>query len=208
MLYRVIAVIGIASMVVSGVLVAQVRWGNNPKPEETPTAAEMMWGAPAPVVVNRVVLAEKAPVPGLVNQPILGYQEVVGQTRQPPYLFGLKTFTMPDAVTDNGFIGTDPSVGLVALDTARLVVRVAGDPQCFPHAAVVNETDELVSIAIYYGRAAPKDGPANDALGDCKVLASGLNISTLIPIRLSEPLGNRIVVTLTGELIAKVALIE
>ncbi|MCC6270836.1 MAG: hypothetical protein IT190_06130 [Microbacteriaceae bacterium] len=205
-LYRVIAVIGIASMVVSGVLVYRVQLENEPKPPVPPTAVELMWGSPEPVVVNRVLQPVKTPPTGLVDQPILGYQGMVGKTRQPPYLFSLAHFDIPEAITDNGLIGTDPSVGLVALDTAGLVVRVAGDPQCFPHAAVVKETDDTVTIGIYYGRAKPTGSNVGN-VDQCQVLASALNVSTIIPIPLVEPLGDRAVRTLDGSPIRRVDLV-
>ncbi|MEO7349591.1 MAG: hypothetical protein ABIW32_07020 [Terrimesophilobacter sp.] len=130
---------------------------------------------------------------------------MTGRTLQPPYLFSLSKFSMPEAITDNGFIGRDPSVGLVALDTAKLVVRVAGDPACFPHAAVVRETTASVTVAVYYGRAEPT-GSDGEGVDQCNVLASSNNISTIIPIPLVEPVGNRTVITLDGSPIRRVGL--
>lgn len=206
-IYRLVAALGIVSMVVSGVLVYRVQQENQPPPPVPPTAAELMWGSPEPVVVNRVVQPLKTPPAGLVDQPILGYQAVDGKTRQPPYLFSLPHFDIPEAITDNGYIGTDPTVGLEALDTAGLVVRVSGDPQCFPHAAVVKETDDAVFVGIYYGRAKPT-GSTVDNVDQCQVLASGLNVSTLIPLPLVEPLGKRPVRTLDGSPIRHVPAIQ
>lgn len=202
-LYRVIAAIGIASMVVSGVLVYQVQRASEPVPPVLPTTAQLLWGSPEPVVINRVVTPLTKPPKGLVDQPILGYQDMTGQTRQPPYLFSLAPFTMPEAITDNGFIGTEPNVGFVALDTANLVVRVAGDPACFPHAAVVRETTTNVYVAIYYGRAQPS-GTDGEGVNQCNILASANNVSTIIPLPLVEPLGDRSVVTLDGSPIRRV----
>lgn len=221
-LYRGIAMVGIAGMVISGVLVYQAEREAAPVPPVPPTTAELMWGNPEPVVVNRVVTSVSAPPAGLVNQPILGYQDMTGRMRQPPYLFSLKTFAMADAVTENGYIGADPNVGLVALDSAKLVVRVAGDPKCFPHAAIVRETTSTVTVAIYYARAIPTgagvdgasvdganvDGADVDGAAQCNVLASARNISTIIPIPLVEPLGKRHVVALDGSPIRRVEMIS
>lgn len=203
-LYRVVAVIGIAAMVVSGVLVSRVHEGEKPPPPVKATTAEVLWGTPAPVVVNRVVEPVKTAPPGLVSQPILGYQGMNGKTRQPPYLFSLDHFDLPEANVANGYIGTEPSVGLVALDTAQLVVRVAGDPQCFPHAAMVTQTDETVMVAIYYGRALPNSAKPPANLANCSVLASDRNVSTIIPIQLIEPLGDRTVTAFDGTPILRV----
>jgi hypothetical protein len=213
LLYRIVAAFGIATMVVSGVLAYRSVRDAEPVPPPPPTAAERMWGSPAPVVVNRVVHTITKPPKDLVSQPILGYQPVSGTTRQPLYLFSLPTFELADATTENGYIGSDPSPGLVALDTADLVVRVEGDPACFPHKAIVRESEDTVAIAIYYGRATPpadaKSGDAaDDEVAPCNTRASGLNVSTLIPISLASPLGNRTVVTLEGDAIRSVAVLQ
>lgn len=203
-LYRVVSVIGIVAMIVSGVLVARVHEGEKPPPPVEASVAEKLWGAPDPVVVNRVIQPVNQAPAGLVNQPILGYQDMDGKTRQPPYLFSLKHFDIPEAIPANGYFGEQPSVGLVALDTAQLVVRVSGDPQCFPHAAMVAQSDETVRVAIYYGRAMPNSAKPPANLADCSVLASSRNISTLIPIQLVEPLGKRTVTTFDGTPILRV----
>ncbi|MEO6942230.1 MAG: hypothetical protein ABI238_05150 [Terrimesophilobacter sp.] len=201
LLHRVIAALGIATMVVSGILVYHSQENREPESPTPPTAAEKMWGSPAPVVVNRVISSVAEIPKNLVEQPILGFQRVMGQTRQPPYLFKLGTFSLAAATPDNGYIGVDPAPGLVALDTALLVVHVAGDPACFPHAAIVRETDESVSIAIYYGRATPKDGSNAEFASECNILSSGANVSTLVPIQLEKSLGARTVLTLQGDAI-------
>lgn len=203
-LYRVISVIGIASIVVSGVFVYRAQSEKVQPPPLPPTTAELIWGTPDPVVINRVLTSvSKAPA-GLVSQPILGYQNMTGSIRQPSYLFSLANFSMSQALDANGYIGVDPGPGLVALDSAKLVVRVLADPMCFPHAAVVKETSATVSLAIYYGRALPhpKSPPAN--LNDCNVLGGSGKVSTLIPIPMVEPLGVREVLALDGTPIPRV----
>jgi hypothetical protein len=208
LLYRVIAALGIATMIVSGVLAYRSHLDAQPGPSAPPTAVERMWGSPEPLVVNRVFGSVAKPPKDLVSQPILGYQAVSGKTRQPLYLFSLKTFRLDAATTENGYIGTDPTPGLVALDTADLVVRVAGDPQCFPHKAIVRENEDTVEIAVYYGQANPADGAEKGELAQCGTRASGLSVSTLLPISLASPLGTRTVVTLDGDAIRRVDLIE
>lgn len=207
-LYRAVSVIGITAMVVSGVLVYHVERKAPPAPPAPATAAELMWGTPEPVVVNRVITPVSKVPAGLVSQPILGYQDITGMNRQPPYLFSLKHFMVPMATTENGFIGVDPSVSLMALDSSRLVVRVEGDPQCFPHAAIVRQTGPTVVVAVYYGRALPDPSSPPDNLGDCQVRASARNISTIIPLRLTDPLGARNVIALDGSPIRKVEILQ
>lgn len=205
-LYRLIAALGIATMVVSGVLVYQVRLSDLP-PAATPSSAvERMWGTSDPLIVNRVVTPLTAAPEGLVDQPILGYQVVDGQHRQPLYLFGLRTFSLSTATTENGLIGSEPAAGLVALDTAQLVVEVAGDPLCFPHEAVVLEGAKTVRIAIYYGRAGTADGSNGESVAECNTKASGRSVTALLPITLENALGDRELQTLDGDPILLVPL--
>lgn len=197
-LYRVVAAFGVATMVVSGVMVYQARLSDLPAEPAPPTAVERMWGVPDPLIVNRVVTPLGSVPEGLVDQPILGYQVVDGQHRQPAYLFSLPVFTLKAATTRNGLIGGDPTTGLVALDTSRLVVEVAGDPQCFPQEAVVIEGSKTVRIAVYYGQENPADGSNEENVADCNTKASGRSVTALLPIRLESALGNRELQTLDG----------
>ena len=198
-LYRVVAAFGIATMVVSGIMVCQVRLDDRPPTTTPPSEVERMWGVSDPLIVNRVVTPLTAAPEGLVDQPILGYQVVDGQHRQPLYLFGLRAFSLPTATTENGLIGSEPPAGLVALDTAQLVVEVAGDPLCFPHKAVVLEGSKTVRIAIYYGQANPADGSNRENVAECNTKASGQSVTTLLPITLENSLGDRELQTLDGE---------
>lgn len=206
LLQRVAAALGIVSMVVSGVLVYQVELARQPPPPSPPTIAETLWGKPVPVVVNRVVRASGDVPAGLVDQPIIAYQEVSGKSRQPPYLFDLKKFSLPDATEENGLVGADPKPGFAALDSAMLVVEVYGDPKCFPHHVTVRESDDSVAVGVYYGQASPKDGSNAANVTACSVLASAANTPTLIPIALSGPLDHRAVTTLDGTPIREVVL--
>lgn len=206
-LYRVVAALGIATMVASGLLAYRSWADNQPPPPTPPTAVERMWGTPDPVVLNRVIRSAQAVPTDLVKQPILGYQVVSGQTRQPPYLFGLDVFHLGAATTENGYIGTDPPAGLVALDTAGIVVWVAGDPLCFPHAAIVREEKDAVRVGIFYGRADLPDGSNAERLTDCNTRASARNVPVLIPLPLETPLRDRAVLTLGGDAIRSIPLI-
>ncbi len=206
-LYRLVAALGLATMLVSGLLAHRSWTDNQPPPPTPPTAVERMWGSPDPLVVNRVVHPVETAPAGLVAQPILGYQAVNGQTRQPPYLFGLGVFGLESATPENGYLGTEPATGLVALDTAGLVVRVAGDARCFPHAVVVREDAKSVRVGVFYGQANPPDGSNAENLADCNTRASALNVSVLIPIPLNASLGDRAVLTLEGDAILSVPLL-
>lgn len=207
-LYRVIAAIGIVTLVVSTVGVVSAQQSAHPPAGSPPTAVERMWGTNAPLVINRIVTEEtRAPI-GYVLQPILGYQPVDGKRRQPPYLYSLPTFSLATATTRNGFIGVDPPIGLTALDSAQLVVEVAGDQICFPHHVVVIETDTIVRIAVYYGQPNPEDGSNKYALAECATKQSPTSVTTLIPIHLSNGLGVREVQSLVGDPIPAVPVLQ
>lgn len=207
--YRIVAVLGIVALTATMFFTHQVDQVIKPEaPPPPPTAVERMWGTPDPVVVNRVIDPVDTPPKGLVSQPILGYQLLDGQTRQPPYAFNLAHFALNGATTENGYIGTDPQPGLVGLDTASLMIHVAGDPQCFPQAAVVHVYSKTVSIAVYYGQANPPDGSNSENLGKCSVDEDAASVSTLIPIPLVASLRDRTVVTLSGKEIPLIALIS
>jgi hypothetical protein len=203
-LYRLVALIGIVAVVATGIAV------NQPKPVDASAAQphtlpEKMWGVPAPVVVNRVVMPLKEAPVGLVDQPVLAYQPVDGTRRQPSYLFALRKFTQKDAVEANGLVGVPPPPGLVGLDTADLVVQVNGDRRCFPQQVVVREENDVVRIGVFYGQANPSDGSNAVHVRDCDPTPAGrAATSVLLPLRLSDVLGTREVQRLDGTTVKRV----
>ena len=204
-LYRAIAAVGIASVV----LTTAVVWaGPEEADAESPVArssVERMWGTPIPSVVNRVVVPIEDLPEDLVEQPILGYQRMDGFRRQPTYLFGLPHFERDDAIGANGYVGRDPSVGLTALDSANLVVRVRGDVKCFPHQVVLVERHDAVRIGVFYGQANPSSGVNAVNLAACAAEpAKGHAVSLLIPVRLAAPLGDRELLSLDGDRLREV----
>ena len=206
-LYRLVALIGIVAVVATGIAV------NQPKPggaaaQEPHSAVEKMWGVPAPVVVNRVVIPlNEAPV-GLVDQPVLAYQAVDGTRRQPSYLFSLHELKQQNAVDTNGLVGVPPPAGLVALDTADMVVQVNGDRRCFPQQVVVREEDDVVRVGVFYGQANPSDGSNVLHVRDCDPTPEGrARVSVLVPLQLSDALGTREVQWLDGTPVKRVQVV-
>lgn len=206
-LYRLVALIGIVVVVITVIAVNQPNPGDATA-QEPHTPVEKMWGVPAPVVIDRVVtpLAD-APV-DLVDQPVLAYQAVDGTRRQPSYLFALHKFAQKDAVDANGLVGVPPPPGLVALDTADLVVRVNGDRRCFPQQVVVREEGDVVRVGVYYGQANPSDGSNLVHVRDCDPTPDGrTGVSVLVPVRLSDDLGSREVQWLDGTPVKRVQVV-
>jgi hypothetical protein len=161
-----------------------------------------LWGTPDPVVVNRVISPVTEVPSGLVPVPVNRFQVIDGAHRDPAYLFNLGTFEPPNPKKGDGYIGSDPSVGLTALDTANLVVQVRVDKRCIPRQVLVVQSSSTVVIAVYYGRPAGTVVKTADLATQCNAPASG-SVSTLIPIHLSAPVGTRAVVGLDGVPIAR-----
>ena len=198
-LYRLIAAFGLASIMLTTVIV----WVQESEAEAHPPAAsssiDRTWGSPRPQVVNRIVVPLASPPVGLVDQPILGFQRMDGFRRQPPYLFDLPHFALKGADDANGYVGRDPSTGLTALDSANLVVHVVGDMRCFPHEVVLVEKSDVVQIGVFYGQTNPSDGSNAANLAACEVEPAAADaVSALIPVHLATPLGDRQLLALDG----------
>lgn len=192
-IHRAVAVLASAALAVTGASLA-VRAA--PEPVEQLSDVVLMWGAPEPVVVNREFVPMAVAPVGLVPQPVLRYQPMNGYQRDPVYLFGLASL-VPES--DGGYLGRDPRPGLSALDSAYLVVQVRADPHCIPRAVVAQESEESVTVAVFYGRPDPTDGGTPADLAQCRtVLQDAESISTLIPVPLERELSNRVVLDLAG----------
>lgn len=205
-IHRTVAGIAIAILVISGFSLQGEHRKTVPKPAARISAVHLMWGAPDPLVVNRVVTAGATPPGGLARQPILRYQAVNGAHRDPSYLFDLGVFERPGTHKADGYIGTNPAAGLAALDTADLVVQVRADRRCIPYQMVVIESETSVSLGVFYGQPTTATAGSAATLADCgTALAAPESVSMLIPVELSNPLLNRAVVNLDGSPIASVA---
>lgn len=176
-----------------------------PPPPKPLTPIEQMWGSPDPDIVNRVVTPLTLPPAGLVEQPILGFQEFIVDEPLPEYLIELDHFVRLGDTDVSGMIGEAPPTGSSALEFADMMVHVRGDVLCIPREVVVVETAETVRIAIYYGRPNADDGGSSDHASACPPNPS-VSLSLLVPIDLAEPLGDREVQTLDGKTIQQVFL--
>ncbi len=167
-----------------------------------PSIIQTMWGSPEPDVVNRVVKPNAVIPVGLVEFPVLDYQQF-GEEGLPNYLAALDYYEYLGQDAPLGYIGGLPDVGYSGVDRSDLVVHVRGPILCIPRAAVVRETEETVQIAIYYGLPNdPAGAPVDHTLG-CPVDAT-LTASLLIPLELRAPVGARTVQTLEGADLSRV----
>lgn len=203
-IHRVVAGIAIVSLAFTGVSYEQGKGQpeNVPVVRSTADPLRQLWGTPDPVVVNRVISPVTDAPADLVPLPVLRFQVTDGTHRDPSYLFDLGTFQPPKAKGGDGYVGTDPAVGLTALDTANLVVQVRADKRCIPKQVLVVQSSSAVVVAVYYGRPGSAAVSAADLATLCNAGASG-SVSTLVPIHLSAAVGTRAVVNLDGVPIAR-----
>ncbi|MFM9878701.1 MAG: fumarate hydratase [Rhodoglobus sp.] len=180
----VLAVIGVSSA--SAV-------ANIPSERPASSVVAQMWGRPDPDVVNRMIVPLSGPPGGLVEMPVIGYEDVSDDL--PEYFDRLDNFTLLGNADVPGYIGGLPDIGNGALDLADLVVHVRGPLLCIPRAAVVIETDAAVTIAVYYGLPDDPSGAVIDNTVSCPADAP-VTGSLLIPLDLAAPLGHRIVQSL------------
>jgi len=197
-----IGALGVGAVVVVS---ASVGFAASQTSAPQPSRVDVMWGTPNPAIVDRILTPLNAPPGGLVEEPILGFQSYAEQDGLPVYLDGLKTFAYLGAIDFPGYIGSIPEVGFSALDSADLVIHVAGPVLCVPRQIVVIESDVDVKVAIYYGVPDRADGSVPDNTVACPA-DSTMTASVLIPIDLQSPLGDRVLTTLDGTVIESVPL--
>jgi hypothetical protein len=195
LVHRVVSGVGILVLVVAG---ASIYGQHFDLPSRTPIGPiNQMWGTPAPKVVNRVFVPATTAPTNLVSQKVLGYQPTDGTIRNPNYLFSLANLKVKGANNGIGYVGWAPATGMLALDSANLVVHVNGDSRCIPQEVVVVESAASVSIGVFYGQPNPTDGSNAVNLDNCKSKPSK-STSILIPVQLASPLGGRTVTALDG----------
>ena len=168
-----------------------------------PTDVVQMWGSPQPALIDRIIKPIGGPAKGLVEVPVLGYQAFDDDI--PDYIATLKDFSLLGNFDAPGYVGELPPVGNAAVDFADLVVQVRGSVLCIPRAVTVVETAETVTVAVFYGVPNPATGTP-DHVASCSDLT--LTSSVLIPLQLAAPVGDRIVITLEGDEVDEVDVIE
>jgi hypothetical protein len=197
--HRFVSILATLGLGFGGVLLWQQYERSLPQPPPPLSRVQQMWGAPDPVVLDRVIDSVSSVPSDLVAQPVLRYQLVDNSRRAPNYLFDLHDWKLTGPLAVGGILGAEPSAGLSALDTAAVVVQVRGDKNCIPRAVYATEDSTTVIIAVFYGRPDTASGTAPVALNDCKpVTKDSDSTSVLIPIRLQEDIGKRAVRNFNG----------
>lgn len=202
---RIVSAVGVAGVVAVLAVGSSALLPRGPGDALPLPPVEQMWGTPPPRLVDRVITPVDAPPPGLVEFPVLGYQDLVDGA--PDYLRDLRPFTLLGDADAPGYIGEVVDEGSTATGLADLVVHVRGPLLCIPRDAVVVETDTTVQIAVYYGLPVAVDGTAPDSVAGCAPDAA-VTGSVLIPLVLAAPLGDREVQGLDGAPLEQVPLVE
>ena len=181
---------------------------NPPLYADPPTPVQQMWGKTPPVVVDRVISPLAEPPAGITEMPVLGYQEVKDDERPGDYLRHLEPFELLGGEREMpGLIGQDPGEGYSAMDTAELIINVRGPVLCIPRGAIIKETLDSITIAVYYGLPDQPDGTAVDNAVSCPADAP-VTTSVLLAIELQDEVGARQVIMLNGDEIPEVELIK
>lgn len=202
---RLLAGVGVLGLITVATIGLVGAAGRTPGAAPAATPLQLMWGDVAPRIVNRVVVPVAAPAPGLVEVPIAAYQDF--DDGIPPYVSLLPSYQYLGHDDMPGYVGTIPPVGNGALDFADLVIQVRGPLLCVPRDVVMFQTEESVSIGVFYGLPRHADGTEGDSVAGCAIDAT-TTASVLIPLQLTDPLGDRPVLTLDGQPIAEVPVIE
>jgi hypothetical protein len=176
---------------------------------------ERMWGSPPPEFVERVFLTFSEPPAGPVEMPLLAYQAFEEGVDKPDYFLRLDRFRLLGESDIPGLIGQPPDEGFSAIGFADLVVQVRGPLLCIPREALVVETEDTVTIAVYYGlpdgepvrdeEGNEMPAPAPDHVAGCSA-DDPVTGSLLIPVDLAAPVGDRTVLTLDGDELREVPL--
>ncbi len=176
-----------------------------PIPGPPLTAEEQMWGSPTPHLVDRVTDPLDGVPEGLVEEPLLGYQNIEEGT--PAYVRFLPKFSLLGDGRVPGYIGSEPRFDETSTGAADLVVNVRGPLLCIPRDVVVIESETTVQLAVYYGLPDSLSGNPPDHAAGCQT-EGAVTSSVLIPIPLSAPIGERVIQNLAGEPVREVFLVE
>ncbi len=204
-LRRLISALGLLGLVVVVGVSASSALARVPGAAPTHGPLTLMWGDPAPLVVNRIVAPDAAAPPGLTEIPISGYQSY-DDGDLPAYLSGLREFELLGNDDPSGYVGTYPPIGNGALDFADIVINVRGPILCIPRSVVVVQSDTEVRVGVFYGLPRAADGSEPDSLAGCPADAT-LTGSVLIPIDLGAALGERALLGLDGSPLSEVPVI-
>jgi len=200
---RIVSLIGLLGLAAFAAVQIWTAVSEQPRPAPEAGPIELMWGAPAPRLIDRVVAAPAVPPADLVPGAVTGFQELE-RGWAPDYLVTVPRWTFLAETTPPGLLGAYPGDGFTAYGLSDLLLAVEGPLACIPRAAAVEESDAVVTLGIYWGLPGAAD---QDHASGC-ASDSSLRQRVLVPVQLSAPLDGRGVVTFEGDTVAPVRVIE
>jgi hypothetical protein len=115
--------IGVLGLALVGIIGATAMVGGPVRVAPGPTQAEIIWGSPAPKLLNRVFVSASAPPAGLAEMPILGYQTFDNGIDD--YVLELQPYTRLGDPAPPGILGSEPDDGTSAIGSSNLLVNRA-----------------------------------------------------------------------------------
>lgn len=190
---RAISALGLLGVLTVGGLQVAAIVLERPIEAPEPSALERMWGTPTPRLTDRVVLPLSEAPDTLVAGSILGTEEMA-RGYPPNYLAELPRFSFLGEPTPTGLVGSAPVAGFTGYGAGDLLVAVDGPLGCIPRVVVAVETETTVQVGVYWGLpgAAEQEHLAACAPG------GPVTQTVLVPLQLSDGLGDRLVVSESG----------
>lgn len=192
-LRRAISALGLLGLLVVGGLQLGAAVLERPAAAPEPSAVELMWGAPTPRLVDRVVVAAAESPEGYVPGRLGAYQPI-DRGYPPNYLAELGRFTLLGDASPSGLVGSAPVEGFTGYGAGDLIVEATGPLACIPRWVVATESEQTVQIDVLWGLPGAVD---QDHVAGCD--PSGVIQQTLlVPVQLGEELGERLLVDIDG----------
>lgn len=199
-----LGLLGLAGVWVAGSL---PQWTSPPVSLPAPNAVALMWGDPAPRIIDRVITAREEPPQDAVAVPVVGYQVFEQGSDAPTYLISLNRYDRLGDPAPDRLIGADPGEGFTAWGSADLLLHVRVPLLCVPQAVVVIERAATVEVAVFAGTPDADAADPEQRAAACGEQTS-VTESLLLPIRLDDPLSWRALRTLDGDDIERVRILR
>lgn len=206
LLRRLLCLLGLAGLAGVWLLGGWSQWTSTPAALPAPNSIALMWGDPAPRIVDRVVSNRLEAPADAVEVPVVGYQVFEANADAPRYLIDLLRYDRLGDQTPPRLIGAHPGDGFTAWGVADVLLHVRVPLLCVPQAVVVHEAAATVEVAVYAGSPDAAEGDPVALAAACPANAA-VTESLLIPIRLESPLSWRALRTLEGADIERVRIL-
>lgn len=189
-LRRSLAALGLLGVLVVGGLQIAAMVLDRPVSAPDATPLERMWGSPTPHLIDRVVLTAAEAPEAYVRGTVLGYQSL-DRGYPPNYLAELPRFAFLGEAGPAGIVGSAPVDGFTGYGAGDILLAVEGPLSCIPRVVVAVETETSVELDVHWGLPGPAD---QDHAAVCGA-AAPVTQTVLIPVQLTDGVGDRLVVS-------------